>query len=542
MLFGNKLKHGGEIMKKFLALLLAFVMVLGLAACGASEDSTPAEAGNANEPASTTAPAAQAESLSPVTIRIWFDGSTVTPDASAKVMEEVNAYLKDKINVTVEPIWGTWGDFDTATVTALAGGDDVDIYFTCNWSANEYNRYARDGYWVKLDDLLPTYAPDLLDIIPEGIWDCAITDGYDGKGIYAVPALKDTATQNCWDVNGTLLAELGYDVDAVCAAGLDYYSDEFEEMLKKAKEYKGGDFYPLVVEPVVLERMVTHSSIVTGDLNGANVLSYYYDAEHPSKDIGSTIVNKYATPEFKKYAERTYYFSQQGYISPSTQNVSTSNDYLSACQKDAQYLFGTQSYAFGCELESSKARNIDVRMVPETAAFMDCTSGQGAMMAIYAGSKNPERALMFLNLLNSDPTLMTMMNYGLEGYTYNTNSDGTITFIDEVRATYTPWRNGMGNIRILPAQDVEGVTYWDDFAAFYDAAEALPYGGYIFDSSALENESAAIANVYAQYGFNLMSGAVNPDTVLPEYLEKLETAGMSQFVAEAQAQLEAYMG
>ena len=40
---------------------------------------------------------------------------------------------------------------------------------------------------------------------------------------------------------------------------------------------------------------------------------------------------------------------------------------------------------------------------------MDCTSGQGAMIAISATSANPERALMFLNLLNTDPELMTMM-------------------------------------------------------------------------------------------------------------------------------------
>ena len=482
-----------------------------------------------------------AEDLEPVTLRIWFHGSTVTPEASEKVMEEVNKYLAEKINVTLEPIWGTWGDFDQATTTALAGGDDVDIYFTCNWSANEYNKYARDGYWVKLDDMLDEYAPELKETIPEGIWDCAITNGYDGMGIYGVPALKDTATQNCWDVNGTLLAELGYDVDAVCEAGLDYYSDEFEEMLQKAKDAKGADFYPLLIEPAVLERMVTHTSIITGDLNGANVLSYYYDAEHPSKDIGSAIVNKFGTDEFAKFAARTYEFSQKGFISPSCQSTATANDYRTATQASAEYLFGTQSYAFGCELDYSNARGIDVRMVPETAAFMDCTSGQGAMMAISITSKNPERALMFLNLLNTDPTLMTMMNYGLEGYTYNTNDDGTITFIDDARAQYSPWTNGMGNIRILPATDAQGADFWERFSAYYDAAETLPYGGFIFDSSEVETEGAALANVFAEYAFNLMSGAVDPEEALPEFQAKLEDAGINEFVSAAQAQMEAYL-
>lgn len=530
-------------MKKLLALLLAMVMVLSLAACGGSNAEEP-EAPVAEAPVAE-APVAEAPvedaALEPVTLKIWFHGSTVTPEASATVLQEVNAYLQEKINVTLEPIWGTWGDFDTATVTALTGGDEVDMYFTCNWSANEYNKYARDGYWVKLDDMLATYAPELLETIPQGIWDCTVTNGYDGMGIYAVPGLKDTATQNCWDVNGTLLAELGYNVDEVCAAGLDYFSAEFEEMLAAAKAAKGNDFYPLLIEPAVLERMVTHSSIITGDISGANVLSYYYDADHPSTDMGSTIVNKYATEEFAAFAKKTYEYAQKGYISPSCQSTATANDYRTATQTSGEYLFGTQSYAFGCELDYSNARGIDVRMVPETAAYMDCTSGQGAMVAISVTSKNPERALMFLNLLNTDPELMTMLNYGTEGFTYNKNADGTITFTDE-RANYSPWTNGMGNVRILPPTDAQGADFWNRFSAYYDAAEALPYGGFIFDGSAMETETAAIANVYAEYAFNLMSGAVDPDAVLPEFLAKLEEAGMNEFVAEAQAQLAAYVG
>ena len=80
--------------------------------------------------------------------------------------------------------------------------------------------------------------------------------------------------------------------------------------VQKAKDLKAAqgvnDFYPLCVEPMVLERLVNVTSIVTGDLGSGNVLSYYYDKDHPGKDIGSTIVNKFATPEFEKYAARTY--------------------------------------------------------------------------------------------------------------------------------------------------------------------------------------------------------------------------------------------
>ena len=524
-------------MKKYLSLLLALVMVMSLAACGAAPapEATEAPAAAATEAPATEAPVE--EKGEPTTIRMWFHGSTVTPDASAKVMEELNKVLVEKINVVLEPIWGTWGDFDTSVTTALAGGDDVDIYFTCNWSGDEYNKYAKDGYWVKLDDMLPKVAPELLKTIPQGIWDCAKTNGYDGMGIYAVPGLKDTATQNCWDVNVTLLEELGFEKPEK----LDYFSAEFEEMLAKAKEVKGNDFYPLLIEPAVLERMVNHSSIVTGDLGAGNVLSYYYDAANPSKDIGSKIVNKFATPEFKAFAEKTREYSEKGYISPSCQSTATANDYRAATQAEAKYLFGTQSYAFGCELDFSKARGIEVAMIPETAAYMDCTSGQGAMMAISATSKNPEKALEFLNLLNTDSEVMTLVNYGVDGFTYNTNDDGTITFIDEARATYSPWTNGVGNVRILPATDAQGADFWGKFSEYYNAAEVLPLKSFIFDNSELGNEAAALGNVYAKYAFNLMSGATDPATELPKFLDELEGAGIDKFVETAQAQLDEYM-
>ena len=529
-------------MKKTLALLLALVMLLSLAACGGGggndSSSTPNTSGNS---ASGGTPSSGAD-LEPVTLKMWLHGTTAAqPEAAEKVLAELNAYLQEKINVTLEPIFGTWGDFDTSVKTALAGADDVDIYFTCNWSTNEYNKYARDGYWVKLDDLLPTYGAELLETIPEGIWECATTNGASGKGVYAVPGLKDTATQNCWDLNGTLLAELGYDVDEVCAKGIDYYSDEFEEMLRKAKELKGSNFYPLAPEPVVLCRMVNHSSIIAGDANGGIMLSYIYDAEHPSKDTGHQIVCTYTLPEFKKYAERTYYLSQQGYIAPSCQLTATAGDAKTAATSSGDYLFSTQSYSFGCELDYSTAREIDVRMIPETAPYMDSTAGQGAMMAISVTSKNPERALMFLNLLNTDPYVMTTLNYGVEGFTFNTNDDGTISFIKENRDNYTMWTNGLGNIRILPPTDDQGVGFWDRFSAFYDSAEVLPYGSFIFDNSPYENEIGALSNVYEKYAFDLMAGTANPAEKLDDFIAELQSAGIDTYVAGVQQQMADYM-
>lgn len=252
--------------KKILSLILAGTMVLSLAACGSKEETAPAaDTSSATEATDTASDDAAADTtaaeeidvanLDPVTLKMYFHGSNVTDDSA--VMAEVNAYLQEKLNVTLEPIWGTWGDFDTNSVLALQGGDDVDIYFTCSWSADEYNKFARDGYWVRLDDpennLIQKYASDLWSTLPEVLTQGATINGSDGYGVYAVPGYKDIATQNCWDINVPLLEKYGYTIDDI--KNTDYYG--FGDILKTVKDGEGTDFYPLLVEGAVLEVWLT---------------------------------------------------------------------------------------------------------------------------------------------------------------------------------------------------------------------------------------------------------------------------------------------
>lgn len=134
----------------------------------------------------------------------------------------------------------------------------------------------------------------------------ATVEGADGMGIYAVNGYKDFATQNCWDVNVTC-SELGYTLEDF--EKLDFYS--FGELFAKAKEVKGDSFYPFLIEPMVLERMVTNSIIVAGDSGEVNLLSLYLNPEDVSKEgaYGNRLLNKFATPEYEKYVNqmREYY-------------------------------------------------------------------------------------------------------------------------------------------------------------------------------------------------------------------------------------------
>ena len=498
-------------MKKFLALFLALSMMLGCVVL-ASADELPV-------------------------ITIMFHGSNVTDDSA--VLEKVNEYIADKVGAKLEVIWGTWGDFDQKAADALMSADEtVDMVFTCSWSANEYNTYAKNGYFVKLDDLIADHGAELVAAIPASLMQAATIEGAEGMGIYAVNGYKDFATQNCWDVNVTLLNELGYTLDQV--KEMSFY--DFGELFAKAKEVKGDSFYPFLVEPMVLERMVTNSIIVAGDAGSTNLLSLYMNPADVSADgaYGNVLLNKFATPEYKAFVEKMHEYYEAGYVNPALAVAETSNDTRTNTQLKAEYLIGTQSYALGYEYTASAERGIEVAFIPCTDPYVDTTASQGAMVAINSASNYPVESFKFLALLNSDPYLMTLLNYGVEGIHYTKNADGLIEFTEK-RADYTPWTNGMGNVTILPDTAAEGAGFRKSFVEYYGGAKAIPSLGFVFDNTSVANEMAALGNVAAQYALALDAGAVDPATELPAFLAALDAAGMQTYLDAANAQLEAYL-
>ena len=482
----------------------------------------------------------------PVEITMLLEGNNVTDDAA--VLEKLNAYLTEKIGVTVKPTWGTWGNFDQLALDAVnTGSDEYDILFTCSWTSNEYAKYAKKDAYVRLDDpeddLMAKYGAELTAALPELLFEGARTEGPDGeKGIYAVPGFKDFATMNTWDVNVTLLEKYGYTLDDVKNAGFYGWGDIFAKV-KEGEEKEGNVFYPFVFEGAVVERFVNGTPIVTGDSN--SLLSYYMNVEDVSVPgaYGNVIFNKYATPEFEKFARQMREYYLAGYIDPAIAIGETATDTWRNAQNTANYLISSEVSLYGYEYTTSEARGIQVAYVMTTdAPYINNTSVQGAMMAISSNSAHPEEAMKFLALLNTDPYVMTLLNYGIEGVHYDLNAEGEVEFIPEARSTYSPWTNGLGNVTILPPQKGQGADFQQRFADFYAGSKKLPIYGFTFDIKPVETEVAAVANVKEAYALSLCTGAVDPDTALPELLSKLEAAGMQKIVDEANSQLKAFLG
>ncbi len=541
--------------KRVMALILASSMaVTMMAGCGSSK-SAASSAGTSEQPAATDSAASTAAAAGsteksgaasgadisePVTLTWYLDGSDNVKDDSA-VIAKANEYLKEKLNVTLKPIWGTWGDFDQNSVLSINSGDDVDVYFTSSWTANEYNTYAKKGAFLRLDkednNLIDKYCRDLWKVLPDVLVKGAKINGSDGYGIYAIPGDKDFAEMPCWDVNVKLLKKYGYTIDDIKKA--DYYS--FGDILKKVKAGEGKNFYPLLMEGSVADRIVEHNTEVTGDSTGAT-LGYYFNQDDPSKPgpEGNKFVSKYESDSFKKFCEQSRKYYEAGYIDPAMGNAQQCNDKRSADMTAGNYLINTQCSVYGYDTQASAERGFEVAEVQTCPIFVDTASSQGAMMAVSSASKNPERAVMFLNLLNTDPYLMTLLNYGIEGTHYTLTPDKCAKFTD-ARNSYQPWTNGMGNVTILPPVDGNGADYWTKFADFYKSAVSVPDLGFAVDQTDLQTTSAALDSVCAQYSLALEAGTVDPDKTIPEFVQKLKSNGIDNYVKSCNDQLTKFM-
>ena len=108
-------------MKKIIALLLALVMALSLAACGASEKPAPTEAPKTDAPA-TEAPAAPAEAK---TITYWSMWNSEEPQG--QVIQEAAAAYEAQTGVKVNIEW-KGRDINTILAASLEAGEKIDMF------------------------------------------------------------------------------------------------------------------------------------------------------------------------------------------------------------------------------------------------------------------------------------------------------------------------------------------------------------------------------------------------------------------------------
>jgi putative aldouronate transport system substrate-binding protein len=138
--------------------------------------------------------------------------------------------------------------------------------------------------------------------------------------------------------------------------------------------------------------------------------------------------------------------------------------------------------------------------------------------------------------MNTDHKLRDMLVYGIEGKHFEYVSPYVVHRLTD---TYTHWEWAQGTFFTLSTTDDQPADTWEQVKRQNEAAISSSVNGFMMDVSNLQNEIANLNPIITRYN-NLLSGAMDPDTAIPQYKAELMAAGFDRVLAEAQRQIDAH--
>ena len=439
---------------------------------------------------------------------IWYMIGTPQKDQD-KVMKKVNEYTAEKIGVTVDLRMVDWGDYGQKMQVITSSGEPYDICFASDYALN-----AQKGAYLEITDELLNNAKELKETIDPLFLEGASINGK----LYGIPANKEVGQQLGWAYNADMAKEVGVDMTNVKTL------EDLEPVLEKVKAKKpelkmpmaaGSGFFPYMPYDYILGETLPFGIALEGDT--------------------TKIVNIYEQKDVKDTLDTLRRYYQKGLIHP---QAATDNDPHD--MKVQNWFVRKEQYAPGAVETWSQNAGYEIGYNPMHDPLTINNSVTGSVMSISAASKNPEKAMEFLNLLNTDDYLRNLVDKGIEGEHYTSNENGTITKTDKSDLYSMPsW--ALGNVFNVKPWDTDPEDKIEQYEKFNEAAVASPTLGFYPDTTEISTQLATIANVVQEFKAPLFTGSVDIDKYLGELNKKLKASGIDDVMANIQKQYDQWM-
>ena len=548
--------------KRTICLLLAMIMVLSIVLAGCSKtaetpaaDETPATTEPAETTDNTETPEAPEETAEPAleqkTIQLMITGAGKQAN-SDKVWAAFNEQLQQYVpNTTVEFIDVPFEEYSEKFSQVLDSGEGVDLAWT-GWLINKPQNIA-DGNLMPLDDLLAEYGQGIVDILGEEVVEIH-RNAADGK-LYYLPSWQGLCGERRGWLVVTEIAELAgdtwiEDTEAALNKWRNNYSgiEDFQAVLDQATKYLAAAKEAGKLGAGINTGRAFGWSMYNGmysflGVGGAEIGITYCDGTFTVKD-------GVAGEHYKLYAKTMADWYKEGYIRSDIMSVDTST--LTTPKNgeitDTTYVFSCDPYLTEADQEAAIAdAGMDMTYLPiEENAYL--ILGGDTSYAIPYCADEPERAMMVLNAIYSQPDLYNTLIYGIEGEDYTKNADGTIT-TSYVGASptaddsYGIQRWIIGSCKNALINNGTDPNYYADLEALEATAQVNPFLNFTFDRTNVEGICASILNVYYEYGPQIDNGVAgdNWEELYNNYMAARKDAGIEELVTEFQNQLNAYI-
>lgn len=440
-------------------------------------------------------------------------------DGSGEVVDAINAYLEEKLNIRINLTFISYGNYTQQTNLMLSAGEGIDVFPVY---MTPLTTVANNGQILPLDDLLAEYGQGIVEQVGEEFINC----GKVGDEVFGITTGRDLAASYGFEMRKDICDK--YNIDYENITTLDQLHDALVTVHTNEPDL-------VCVVPS----------------NGELVRNWGWD---PLGDAGTplgvlmdmgrsdTVVNLFETDYYREFVTTMHEWYEEGLIMAdavsNTESVGTmmgAGTAFGGFMNLKPYFNVQETTNYGTEI-----------VVSEILPAFSCTSNVSmATWAIASSTKHPEAAMKLLNMMYTDPTLENLMIYGIEGKHYvvlgdAANGQKIIGYPEGIDATNTTYRPSGGwlwcNQFIGHVWTGNPADYWDVTREFNQTAIKSNAFGFTWDASNVRNQVTACTNVMQKYHQALMCGAVDPDETLPKFIQELKDAGIDAIVADKQAQ------
>lgn len=491
---------------KFISTLCVLsLMLTALAACGGSK---PASTTDGSQATPDTSKDSETTSKDIPTLTWWTIGGQV-PNNFSKAVDAMNAYTAEKIGVKVDIKVASWGEWDTKMNTIVNTGEPFDIMFT---NSGKYSKQVAMGAFADITDLVQSETPDLYKLIPEKVWEGTKIGGK----YYSVPTYKDSALTQYWVFDDKYVQKYNIDINNIKTL------QDLDKPLRDMKAGEGKSFYPLPM---------TQGEGLNGFFNDYDDLTLGFPPIGvKADDAARTVVSVLEQPDVMANLKLLHQWYQDGIINPDAP-TKTEND-------KGRPFFAAQAFP-GAEVSWQINDAIEkYNMVQHYGPIYTTSTIQGSLNAISANSKYKKEALKYLELVNTDPKLRNMLAFGELSVDYN-NVDGE-KVIERTSDTWPLAAYTQGTFFNLAVTKGAPEDQWEQVKKLNDAATSSTVLGFALDITDLQTEVANCQAVWDKYKYELITGASDPETMVPKITAELKSAGMDTIMQAAQEQINNY--
>jgi putative aldouronate transport system substrate-binding protein len=492
----------------------ALACILGTLYCGCSPRKPAVEE-------TTAAPGALREKET-VVLDVFMMASA-GKEGSPDVVDAINAYLGEKLNVKINLTFVSYGNYVQQTNLVLSAGQGVDIlpiYMVPLFTV------ANNGQIIPLDDLLAQYGQGIVEQMGKEYIDC----GRINNVLFGLPTGRDLASAYGFEMRKDICDKYGIDYANITT--LDQLHDALTVVHRN--------------EPNLICVVPSNGELVRNW--GWDPLGDMVTPIGVLMDRGQNwdVVNLFETDFYRDFVTTMRRWYLEGLIMQDAISNSESVGVMMGAGKAFGGFMNLKPY-----FEVQETTNYGTEIVVSTIVPPFAITSYVIMnaWAISSSCKNPAAAMKLLNLMYTDPTLMNLMIYGIEGKHYIKtgeagNGQSIIAYPPGIDGTTTQYRPSggwlWGNQFVGHVWQGNPPDYWDVTRRFNETALKSYAFGFSWDSSDVKNQLTACVNVMGKYHKALMAGAVDPVTTLPRFIEEMKSSGVDDIVADKQAKLNAW--